>query len=437
GWLRAGLGRVSGMLREVDPALTAIVAEGFFSRLSFGLISFALPLYAHREFGLGLSEIGILLALNMAVAVALKPAAGRLIDRSGLKLSLASAIALRSVVSGLLALASAPWHLYAIRAMHGVSISLRDPSAAVLLSDHGRTAVASVFAWYQTAKSLAGALGRTAAGLLLTLTAANYGLIFGVAFVLSALPLLVVLRHVREAPAAEPRPAAGDELRQAGTWSSAAARPAVLPFAFLGFLISGTAYMLTGLFPIFAVEHAGLSEAEAGLVYLIASLFVLSGPVFGLLSDKVSRNLVLSVRSAANVASSVLYLIAPSFIGVLAGRVLDDVGKAAFRPAWGALMAEIAGLDRRRRARTVSALSAGEDAGEIAGPIAAGFLWSMWGLPVLLAARIVLAVLTELYAVALTGRWGDPARLLRALWRAGQLRARSAWRDRSERRSLP
>ena len=36
-------------------ALLAIVAEGFFSRLSFGLLTFALPLYAVRELGMSLA----------------------------------------------------------------------------------------------------------------------------------------------------------------------------------------------------------------------------------------------------------------------------------------------------------------------------------------------------------------------------------------------
>jgi hypothetical protein len=47
-------------------------------------------------------------------------------------------------------------------------------------------------------------------------------------------------------------------------------------------------------------------------------------------------------------------------------------------------------------------MSAGEDAGEFAGPILAGFLWSTWGVPVLLAVRIALAVVTEIYTLAVT-----------------------------------
>jgi MFS family permease len=160
--------------------------------------------------------------------------------------------------------------------------------------------------------------------------------------------------------------------------------------------------MLANLFPIFAVEYAGLNEAQTGLIYLVSIAAMLCAPVFGWLSDNVSRRLVLSLRGVANVLSSVVYLVAPNFVGVAIGRAVDDLGKAAFRPAWGALMAHVAGFDRRRRARTMGSLSAGEDAGEVAGPVLAGFLWSTWGVPVLLAVRIALAVVTELYAIVLT-----------------------------------
>jgi MFS family permease len=96
------------------------------------------------------------------------------------------------------------------------------------------------------------------------------------------------------------------------------------------------------------------------------------------------------------------YLVAPSFAGMAGGRMLDDLGKAAFRPAWGALMAHVSSFDRRRRARTMGYLGAGEDAGEAAGPIVAGFLWSTWGVTVLLVVRIAVAIVAEVYTLVLT-----------------------------------
>jgi MFS family permease len=391
--------RLVRRLRGIDPALAAIVAEGFFSRLSFGLISFALPLYAYQEFGLSLTEVGVLLSLNLAVAIALKPLAGSLADRVGMRPTFTAAIGLRSLVSLLLAFVAAPWQLFAVRGTHGISIALRDPSANVMLADRGGKAVASAFAWYQTAKSVAGALGKAAAGLLLAISSSSFALVFMCAFVLSLLPMVVVLRYVREVE--EPEEPV-QELEPAEP-AAPTAKPRVLSYVGLGFLISSTAYMLANLFPVFAVEYAGLTTAQTGLIYLIAPAVVLTGPVFGWLSDNVSRKLVLSVRSAANVGSSVVYLVAPSFAGVAIGRIIDDAGKAAFRPAWGAVMAEVAGFDRRTRARTMGSMSAGEDAGEIAGPILAGFLWSTWGVPVLLGVRIILAVATEIVTLAVTG----------------------------------
>ena len=86
------------MKRLVNVSLMAIVAEGLLSRLSFGLISFTLPLYA-RHLGLSLTEVGILAALNSAVAVGLKPLAGWSADRFGLRRIYLAAIGIRSLVS--------------------------------------------------------------------------------------------------------------------------------------------------------------------------------------------------------------------------------------------------------------------------------------------------------------------------------------------------
>lgn len=420
--------------RRVDPALLAIVGEGFFSRLSFGLISFALPLYAYRM-GLSLSAIGFLLSLNLVVAIALKPVLGAAADRFGRKLGFTAAIVLRSIVSLLLVFATVPWHLFATRSVHGISIAMRDPVANTLIAEHGgKDAIASAFAWYQTAKSLAGILGKSAAGILLALTASNFSIVFGVAFVLSIIPVFLVVRFVSDEGSAPASARSRTSVAPHGVTHDvfadrsfrnrhrtermgvepereeavAGARPPLFRFAGLGFLISGTAYMLSNLFPILAIEYAGLSEAQAGLVYSLSAVVVLAGPVFGWLSDNVSRKLVLSVRSAANILSSVIYLVAPTFAGMALGRAVDDLGKAAFRPAWGALMAHVSAYDRKRRARTMGYLSSGEDAGEVAGPIAAGLIWSTWGVPALLIVRIAVAVVAEIYTIVLAGSLGRP-----------------------------
>jgi MFS family permease len=397
---------VSAPRQARDLALLAIIGEGLLSRFAFGVLSFALPLYA-RRIGLSLSEIGVLLSLNSAVAIGLKPVVGFAADRFGAKRTLVAAVALRSVVSLLLVFAGAPWQLFAIRGLHGASMALRDPAASVLVAEHGgRRGVASAFAWYQTARTIAASLSKAGAGILLGLTGGNFPLVFLFAFGLSALPLVVVLRHVEELPHEPQAPSAP---APAGSPVPRRERAPVLAAAGLGFLVAGTAEMLSSMFPVLATEYAGLSTAQTGVVYAVATIVaVAAGPAFGWLSDHVSRKLVLTVRAVANAVSSLLYLAFPSFAGVIVARCVDDLGKAAFRPAWGALMAQVASLDRRNRARTMSWLGMGEDAGGVLAPMLAGFLWSGWGVGVVLGARVVLAGVSEVYAIAV-GRRLAPA----------------------------
>jgi MFS family permease len=382
-------------------ALLAIVAEGFFSRLSFGLVTFALPLYAREKFGLSLAAVGVLASFNMIVAIALKPAMGALADRFGLKRSLGVSIVFRSVVTLLLAVAAVPWQMFAARGVHGVSISMRDPAIGALLAEHGgKKQVAQSFAWYQTAKTFAGNASKMLSGVLLGLTANNYSLVFLVAFALSLVPLVVVVLFVRETRADQTVSAAEEAAPEPPP--QGVKGKTIASFAGLGFMISGSAYMMNGLFPIFAVEYGGLTPAQASLVYGVSPLMALAGPGFGWLSDNVSRKLVLSVRSVANIVSSIIYLLVPSLAGVVVGRALDDLGKAAFKPAWGALMAQLTEFDKKRRARLFGYMSSGEDAGEAAGPIVGGLLASAGGFPLLLGARIAVAAVTEVYTVFVT-----------------------------------
>jgi MFS family permease len=160
--------------------------------------------------------------------------------------------------------------------------------------------------------------------------------------------------------------------------------------------------MISSLFPVLATEYAGLSTAQAGSIYIVSVVVVIvAGPLFGWISDRVSRKLALSVRGIANAFSSFAFYFFPTFGGLTAGSVADAMGKAAFRPAWGSLMARVSSGDRSRRARTMSYLSLGEGLGETLGPLLGGFLWHTWGISAMLGVRVALALAGEIYAVLL------------------------------------
>jgi MFS family permease len=388
-------GAGQGMRRE-SFGLGAIMAEGLLSRLSFGVISFALPLYA-RRLGISLTDIGILIGLNGAIAIAIKPLCGWATDRYGPRRILLAAVALRSVVSLLLVFAVSLGHLYAIRALHGVAMGLRDPAAGVLLAGGAEKRVASRFAWYQSAKQMGGNLGRSVAGLLIGLTASRYSLVFLAAFALSSLPLIAVFLSVHDPVDDGVKPSAAAASSPA---SRSHMRARVFAYAGLGVLVAGTANMLTQLFPLIATEYAHLTPGQAGMVFLVGSVVgVVGGPVFGWLADHVGPRHVLLVRGVANTVSSLMYLVFPTLAGIAIAKATDDLGKAAFRPAWGSIMASVAKEDPKSRARTISLLGMGEDLGELAGPLVAGFLWSAWGIGTLIMARVALAVVSEIYAI--------------------------------------
>lgn len=397
---------------RASPELLALIGEGFLSRLSFGLVSFALPLYAHH-IGMSMTAIGVLFSVNAVAEVSLKPFMSRFADRFGFKRSLGLAIGSRSVLALLLAFSDAPWQLYAIRLLHGMIESLRDPSINSMLAERGgEKSVASAFSWYWTARYTAGAIGKTAAGLLLAWTAANYKFVFLCAFALSVLPLYVVLRYTREQVHERlPEKAVFGPGQEPDAVRPAAPKVPIVTFAGFGFLITSTSSMLNSLFPLLATQYAGLTEAQTGLIFGVSTaLMMVSGPVFGWLSDNVSRKLVLLIRSAANTLSSLLYLFFPALAGVAAGKVVDDMGKAAFRPAWGALMARISGTDRSRRAQTIGTMTIGENLGETLGPMLGGFLWTTYGVAFMLIARAVLALTAEFYAIFLVDPHISPKR---------------------------
>ena len=418
--------------RNMNPALMALVAEGFLMRLSFGIISFALPLYA-RRLGLSLAETGALIAVTGIVKVALKPVAGWLADRVGSKRGLVAALVLRSCVSFLFAFASAPWQLYSIRTIHGLSTSVRDPAVNALIAENGdEKAMGSAFAWYFTAKSMANALGKAIAGALLTLTGSNFFAVFLITWGISSLTLPAVIFLV---PGVDRRRAAEreDEPTLAGNGAGMGAqgpRPSPYSKVFavvgLGFLISLTASMIDRFYPILATEYAHMTEAQAGAVYLASALVTLvAGPLFGWLSDRFGRKPTVAVRSMANAGSSLLYLVAPNPGGFTAGKLLDDGGRAGFRPAWGALKADVSSLKRSQRAQMMGLMDVGDDAGDVVGPIGGGLLWDTWGIVGLLGTRIALAIMTEVYAAAVL--WRDP----------GVVRHRPHLRWRSRRRHRP
>ena len=267
-----------------------------------------------------------------------------------------------------------PAQLSGLRGVHGASDSLRDPAVNSMLAEYGgKGSMASTFAWYQTTKT-AGSFGASPGGLLIA-TTLGFPFAFAAAFALSFLPALPwpwLVPPCRRIPAVTSRRRTQHPARPSQFGRRRSVRRSQHSTGSLG--VSG---------PTRTRTHR---------------------TALGRLSHRVGRPVVLSVRDFANVFSSLVYLLAANLAGVWTGKALDDMGKAAFRPAWGSMMADVANRDPKTRARAMGFLTAGEDAGTLAAPLLASLLWTLWGVPVLLFARVAVAAISELYATGLQRR---------------------------------
>jgi len=395
----------------VDRRIAAILSEGLFGRLAFGMVSFGFPLYA-LALGLPLIEIGILITIRSLVMLPAKPLVGMLTDRIGLRTVYRASGLVRVLGAAGLLVAGDAFGLAMVRVLQGVSAAARDVGSLGVIARDGERRVATIVGWYVTAKHIGGVAGAGLAGMIIAVSGGSFTPLFVIVLSLSAIPVVTAWWGI---PADEPRRATppGQDDREPASRecpdSIGGLRRLAGP-ATVGGIIAASASMVHGLFPILATEYAGLDTAEAGIVYsLSAGVMLVVGPLAGFLSDRFGPVVGLTWRPIANIGSSLLYLVAPGFGGFTAARLLDDSGKSAFRPAWAATAAGIAARDPARRGQRLGILDGGQSAGEAVGPLLATVLWQTGGVALLFAGRIVVAVAGELAAFHVFGE----ARLIR------------------------
>lgn len=395
-------------------ALATVIVEGFLGRLAFGMVSFALPLYAY-QLGLSFAEIGLLVSLRTVVSLLLKPLAGAAADRWSVRSVYLAGTVGRVLAVVALLLADGYLALIGVRLLQGVSAAGRDVGSLSVIARDAGSRVGSTYSWYSTAKHIGGVGGAALAGVILAAAGGSFETLFLVVLGLAVLPLLVAWVGLQEDPdpdVAESASEPSDESRSGEgrlAGGLALARELAAPGS-VAMLVSTSAYMVHGIFPILATEYAGLTEAETGVIYsLSAAVFLVAGPTFGWLVDRYGGKVGVGSRAVANIGSSIVYLASPTFAGLAAARAVDDAGKAAFRPAWAAVIADIAAVDPPRRGRRLAALDTAQTSGEVVGPLLAGILWQTGGVALLFGVRIAIAAVAEIGALRVFGPRGGGA----------------------------
>jgi hypothetical protein len=190
--------------------------------------------------------------------------------------------------------------------------------------------------------------------------------------------------------------------------------PNVWAFSLLGMALTAPAYMVTGEFFVILAVKLEVTTGALGWIKILAETVtpLLFGPFFGWLADRIGAGKVIALRSLANLLTSALFWITPWFagtalLGLMMGiaRGVDEMGKAAFKPTWGAIAAKVSSFNLARRGKTMGILEGGVDASDLVFPVIAGVMLQYLSLGPLMLARGVLALAAEVYGFFLMRRY--------------------------------
>lgn len=230
--------------------------------------------------------------------------------------------------------------------------------------------------------------------------------IFWLATALSLCSLLLVAVFIKEKKKEKKEKKKDKAAAPTGMLHAPQQQPNVYSFALLGAALTAPAYMVTGEFFTILAVKLEVTTGALGWIKIISETLVplLFGPFFGWLADRIGAGKVIALRSIANLATSVLFWMVPWFagtalLGVMMGlaRAIDEIGKAAFKPTWGAIAAKVSSFNLSNRSKTMGILEGGVDASDLAFPVLAGLMLQYLSLGPLMLVRAVLALVAEVY----------------------------------------
>jgi multidrug resistance protein len=369
--------------------------------VGFGIVVPILGHYA-ETFGANGVQVGLMFATFSVAQMLFAPVLGRISDRIGRKPVIIFSLvgtAIGSIVTGA---AGALWVLFLGRALDGAS------GASVAVA---QGAVADLAPPDQRAK-LMGMMG-AAFGVGFVVGPALGGLAalggphvpFFVAGAIAAVNAVVAIFRLPETKPDTSHVAATHGRRSALS-------PALQRFAIVGFLSMLGFAGFESTFSIWGKEnvHFGFTGGTASLVFVFVgiTLVAVQGGLIGPLTAKLGSRKLLRLGLVLVAAGLLLLSIASSWAVLFVALFLLSIGQGVSGPSGGAMVAELAPVERRGEAIGYQQSTAAF--GRIAGPVMAGVLFDQVGISSPFAVSGVLMVAALIAVWSITHPASAPAR---------------------------
>ncbi len=359
------------MDRQSDRAISALRWAVLLGSLSFGILQFALPIYA-RQLGANALDIGGIISIFAAMITVARPLVGWAIDRWGRKRFLAASFVFYALSMLFFGLASSVGWLYAARLVQGIG------SALLWIPAYTTATELAAGGWGRSVGSVDMASSRGAffgafLGFAMILFPGSFALGWRWAFVAYALAALAAAALVwRGVP--ETRATAASSTEQASVLD----RKFLVRLMMIVFLTGASSSMISPLLMIFLQDHFTTSVPVLATAFIPAAIVYAYMPGrLGGLSDRFGRAPLMALGLIGAGLVSLGMPTTGSLLFLAALWVLEAIGLSAASPAEAALVADLAGRNVRGRGYGLYMFASG--LGFTLGPLIGGWLYDAAG----------------------------------------------------------
>ncbi|MCU0264919.1 MAG: MFS transporter [Actinomycetia bacterium] len=358
-------------LRHLPPEVSVLAAVAFAVALGFGILAPAIPLFA-KEFGVSNTAAGAVVSVFALMRFVSAPLAGRLVDRLGERLVLASGIGIVGVSSLLAGLSGSYVQLLVLRGAGGVGSAMFTVSAFSLLMRVVRPDQRGQASGAFQAGFLVGGIAGPAFGGPLTAWSLRapffvYAATLLVAGTVGAVFLARSELREREREQEQGAGAAPTPLRTA--LRHPAYRAALVSNFANGWAVFG---IRASLVPLFVGLGLGLGAEWTGYGLLVSAVVqaLVLWPA-GRLADTHGRRPFLRGGAALATAAGLVLAVSTSGPAFLVAMALFGAGSALMGVSTAAVVGDVIG---GRGGSAVATYQMAADAGTFAGPLLAGLL---------------------------------------------------------------